>query len=42
MNRLAYAVGLMLVGGGVWTAVDNFRIKHPVTGRESRSRGKTA
>ena len=34
MNRLAYAVGLMLVGGGVWTAVDNFRIKHPVTGRE--------
>ena len=34
MNRLVYAVVLVLVGGGVWAAVDNFRIKHPVSGLE--------
>ena len=25
---------LVLLAGGVWTAVDNYRIKHPVSGRE--------
>lgn len=34
MNRLVYAVLVVLVGGGVWAAVDNFRIKHPVSGLE--------
>jgi YVTN family beta-propeller protein len=34
MRRLAYAVILVLLSGGVWRAVDNFRIKHPVSGRE--------
>ena len=42
MNRLVYAVVLVLVAGGVWTAVENFRIKHPVSGSRSRSPGKTA
>ena len=34
MKRLAFAALLVLLGGGVWTAVDNFRIKHPVTGQD--------
>jgi YVTN family beta-propeller protein len=34
MRRLAYAVILVLLSGGVWRAVDNFRIRHPVSGRE--------
>ena len=34
MKRLVYALVLVLLGGGVWSAVDNFRIKHPVSGRE--------
>jgi YVTN family beta-propeller protein len=34
MKRLAYALILVLLAGGAWSAVDNFRTKHPVTGRE--------
>ena len=34
MKRLAYALVLVLLTGGVWSAVDNFRVKHPVSGRE--------
>src|SRR5262245_39147987 len=34
MKRLAYAFVLVLLGGGVWAAVDNFRVRHPVSGRE--------
>src|SRR5438067_13295210 len=34
MKRLAYALVFVLLAGGVWTAVDNFRVKHPVSGRE--------
>ena len=34
MKRLAYALVLVLLGGGVWAAVDNFRVRHPVSGRE--------
>jgi YVTN family beta-propeller protein len=34
MRRLAFAVILVLLSGSVWRAVDNFRIKHPVSGRE--------
>jgi YVTN family beta-propeller protein len=34
MKALAYAVALVLVTGGAWNAFDNFRIKHPVSGRE--------
>src|SRR5215467_9313929 len=34
MKRLAIAVGLLLFAGGVWSAVETFRVKHPVTGEE--------
>lgn len=34
MKRLAYALVLVLLAGGVWRAADSFRIKHPVSGRE--------
>lgn len=34
MKRLAYTIVLVLFAGGVWAAVDNYRIKHPVSGRE--------
>jgi hypothetical protein len=34
MKRLAYALVLVLLGGGAWSAFDNFRIKHPVSGRD--------
>jgi hypothetical protein len=34
MRRLAYVVLLVLLSGGVWRAVDSFRIRHPVSGRE--------
>jgi YVTN family beta-propeller protein len=34
MKRFAYALILVLLAGGAWSAVDNFRIKHPVSGRE--------
>jgi YVTN family beta-propeller protein len=34
MKRLAYALVLVLLAGGVWSAVDNFRIKHPVSNLE--------
>src|SRR2546427_5544170 len=31
---LAYALVLVLLAGGVWSAVDNFRIRHPVSNLE--------
>ncbi len=34
MKRLACALVLVLLAGGAWSAFDNFRIKHPVSGRE--------
>ena len=35
MKRIAYVIGFVVLTGGVWSAVvDNFRIKHPVSGRE--------
>src|SRR5262245_33474651 len=34
MKRLAYALVLVLLAGGTWRAVDNFRMKHPVSGRD--------
>ena len=34
MKRLAFAAVLVVITGGVWRAVDNFRIKHPVSGQE--------
>ena len=34
MKRLAYALVLVLLGGGGWAAVDNYRVRHPVSGRE--------
>jgi YVTN family beta-propeller protein len=35
MKRGAYALVFLVLAGGVWGAVvDNFRIKHPVSGRE--------
>ena len=34
MKRFAYASILVLLAGGAWSAVDNFRIKHPVSGRD--------
>jgi DNA-binding beta-propeller fold protein YncE len=34
MRRLAYAAVCVLLAGGAWSAVENFRIKHPVTGRD--------
>lgn len=34
MKRLAYTLVLVLAAGGTWKAIDNFRIKHPVTGRD--------
>src|SRR5262245_48320865 len=34
MKRLAYALILVLLGGGVWAAVDTYRVRHPVSGRE--------
>jgi hypothetical protein len=34
MKRLAYAPALILLGGGVWAAVDYYKIKHPVSGQE--------
>jgi YVTN family beta-propeller protein len=34
MKRLAYVLIFVLLAGGVWSAFDNFRIKHPVSGRE--------
>ena len=30
MKRLAYALASILIAGGVWSAVDNYKIKHPV------------
>jgi hypothetical protein len=32
MKRLGYTLVLVFLAGGVWKAVDNFRIKHPVSG----------
>jgi DNA-binding beta-propeller fold protein YncE len=34
MKRLAYVLIFVLLAGGVWSAFDSFRIKHPVSGRE--------
>src|SRR5262249_60221124 len=34
MKRLAYALVLILLAGGTWRAVDNFRMKPPVSGAE--------
>jgi len=34
MKRLAYVLVLVLLAGGTWRAVDNFRIKHPASGAE--------
>jgi YVTN family beta-propeller protein len=34
MKRLACALVLVLLAGGVWSAVDNFRIRHPVSNLE--------
>ena len=34
MKRLASALVLVLLAGGAWTAFDNFRVKHPVTGQD--------
>ena len=34
MKRLAYALASIAIGGGVWAAVDNYKIKHPVSGQE--------
>src|SRR5262245_19508655 len=34
MKRFAYALVLVLLGAGVWGAVDNYRVRHPVSGRE--------
>jgi DNA-binding beta-propeller fold protein YncE len=34
MKRVAAAVVFVLLAGGVWKAVDNFRMKHPVSGQE--------
>src|SRR5262247_664997 len=34
MKRAAFALVLVLLAGGVWRAIDNFHIKHPVSGRE--------
>jgi hypothetical protein len=34
MKRPAYALALILLGGGVWAAVDYYKIKHPVSGQE--------
>src|SRR5262245_42681000 len=34
MKRVAYAALLVLLAGGVWNAVDNFRITHPVSGAD--------
>src|SRR5262245_53642076 len=34
MKRLAYALVLVLLAGGTWRAIDNFRMKHPVSGAE--------
>lgn len=34
MKRLAYVLILVLLAGGAWSALDNFRTKHPVSGRE--------
>jgi len=34
MKRLAYVVVFVLLAGGTWRAVDNFRTRHPVSGQE--------
>jgi len=35
MKRLAgFGILVILCAGGVWSAVENYRIKHPVTGRD--------
>ncbi len=34
MKRLAYALVLVLLAGGTWSAVEQFRAKHPASGRE--------
>src|SRR5258705_4191181 len=34
MKRLGYTLLLVVLAGGAWSAFDNFRIKHPVSGRE--------
>src|SRR5439155_23931940 len=34
MKRLACALVLVLLAGGVWSAVDNFRIRQPVSNLE--------
>ena len=34
MKRPACALVLVLLAGGVWSAVDNFRIRHPVSNLE--------
>src|SRR5262245_52004705 len=35
MKRLAaFGILVILCAGGVWSAVENYRVKHPVTGRD--------
>src|SRR5262245_42920866 len=34
MNRLKYVLGVLLLVGVAWSAVNNYRIKHPVSGRD--------
>ena len=34
MKRLAAAIVFVLLAGGLWKAADNFRMKHPASGRE--------
>jgi YVTN family beta-propeller protein len=41
MKRSGYALVLVLLAGGVWGAVENFRVKHPVSGREITVPGRS-
>ena len=34
MKRLGFALVIVILAGGAWSAFDNFHIKHPVSGRE--------
>src|SRR5262249_55607072 len=34
MKRAAYALLIVMASGGTWRAVDSYRTKHPVSGRE--------
>src|SRR5262245_30409308 len=34
MKRIALVFVFALLAGGVWSAIDNFHVKHPVSGRE--------